>query len=166
MVYKSGLQPGRSYPKLTSPSSSQTWWESASSDLLGGKGSSPKVGWESAESERIIPPVSEGQIMDGLSGCWRPHSMLSVILIGTLCLLNCLSHFTTSANSISPVWAVLESVCALCWLATGQPVRKACFAVSSPPCRRGRHTGDTYSLIRALSASFSMARSESKTCGS
>lgn len=166
MVYRSGLQSCRSYPKLTSPISSQEWWESVSSALLGWKGSSPEVSWESAEGERMIPPVSEGQTIDRLSGCCRPHSMLSVILIGTPCLPYCLSHFTTSATSISPVRVASESVCALCWPVTGQPVRKACFAMISPPCRRGRQTGDTYSLIRALSTSFRMARSESKTCGS
>lgn len=158
MVYIFGLQSCRSYPKLTNPSSSQERLESVCS--------SPKVSWESAEGERMIPPVSEGQIIDGLSGCCRPHSMLSVILIGTPCLPYCFSHFTTSATSISPVRTDSESVCVLCWPDTGQPVRMACFVVISPPCRRGRQTGDTYSLIRALSTSFRMATSESKTCGS
>lgn len=166
MVYRFGLQSCRSYPKLTNPSSSQEWLESVCSALLGWKVSSPKVSWESPEDERMIPPDSEGQIIDGLSGCCRPHSMLSVILIGTPCLPYCFSHFTTSATSISPVRTDSESVCALCWSDTGQPVRMACFAVTSPPCRRGRQTGDTYSLIRALSTSFRMATSESRTCGS
>lgn len=112
----------------------------------------------------MIPPVSEGQIMDGLRGCCRPHSMLSVILTVTPCLLYCFSHLTISANSISPVIAAFAAD--LLCPAIGQPVRKTCLAVTSPPCRRGRQTGDTCSLTRALSTSFSKARSESKMCGS
>lgn len=126
------------------------------------------LGWVSAVVAMTIPPVSEGQIMDGLSGCCRPHSMLSVMLTVTPCLLYCFSHLSTSANSISPVLATSESVfpALLLWPAMGQPVRMACLAVISPPCRCGRQTGDTYSLTRALSTSFSKARSESKTYGS